>query len=209
LCPDCRAELPWLGHRCRRCALPLPPEAQVTLCADCQISPPALDSCQALFAYQEPVKQWLQGLKFNGDLGAGRLLGELVVQQLSGNGSGVPPAVVPVPLHRSRLRQRGYNQSLEIARPLRRHGYSLAPDLCRRSKATSAQSDLPARMRAANVRNAFYATRPLDGRHLLLIDYVMTTGATLNALARTLKRAGAARVDAWVIARTNKNGDRC
>ncbi len=202
LCAACRSELPWLPRTCAGCAIPLPADTQATHCPQCQKTPPYLDQCQALFSYRAPVDQWIQGMKFRQDLTAARLLGELLARQVPANSKDGPMNLLPVPLHRSRLRTRGYNQSLEIARPLARKGYLLVPAVCRKHKATAAQSDLPARERRHNVRGAFSATRSLQGEHFLLVDDVLTTGATLNELARTLKNAGAERVEAWVIART-------
>ncbi len=202
LCPECNSELPWLRHTCSGCAIPLPPETSATLCPRCQKNPSPLDGCQALFGYLDPVAQWIQQLKFQQDLTAARLLGELLAQRIPANNNDRPVSLLPVPLHSARLRTRGYNQSLEIARPLTRKGYTLKLDVCRKHKATAAQSDLPARKRRHNVRGAFSVTRSLLGEHFLLVDDVLTTGATLNELARTLKNAGAERVEAWVIART-------
>jgi ComF family protein len=203
LCPACRADLPWLTHSCQRCALPLPAHARSQLCPTCLSNPPALDHCHALFSYQPPVDQWIHALKFNRDLATGRLLGELLAAQPI---AGEQPAasLLPVPLHRARLRQRGYNQAMEIARPLLRLGWRLSRCDCRRTKRTEAQSGLPARHRRRNIRGAFTVRSDLEGQTILLIDDVMTTGATLNELARTLKVSGAGRVEAWVIARALK-----
>jgi len=209
LCSACLAELPWITHSCSRCGLPLPREADITLCFDCIKKQPSVDRCTALFAYRPPVDRWIQDLKFAQDLAAAGFLGELLASRMTPDSAERPAVVVPVPLHRKRLAQRGYNQALEIARSLSQKGYRLDPGCCQRHKATSAQSDLPASARKGNVRNAFSVSRLLEGRRVLLIDDVMTTGATLNELARTLKSAGAERVEAWVIARTGqKNGDR-
>ena len=209
LCPACLAELPWLTHSCSRCALPLPQEAGITLCSDCIKMQPSVDACTALFNYRPPVDRWIQGLKFAQDLATARLLGELLAGKSASDSGERTAIVVPVPLHRKRLAERGYNQALEIARSLSANGYRLDPGCCQRHKPTSAQSDLPASARKANVRDAFSVSRCLQGCRVLLIDDVMTTGATLNELARTLKKAGAERVEARVIARTGqKNGDR-
>jgi len=203
LCLACRADLPWLITYCRRCALPLPAHTDSRLCTTCLAKPPTLDACHALFSYQPPVDQWIQALKFNRDLTVARLLGELLVAQPFVSG---PPtaSLLPVPLHPGRLRRRGYNQALEIARPLLRRGWQISPCGCRRTKHTEAQSALPAGLRQRNMKGAFAVPSNLEGQTVLLIDDVMTTGATLNELARTLKAAGAERVDAWVIARALK-----
>jgi len=206
LCGPCREELPRLLHGCQRCGLPLPDGARTLLCAACLRAPPALDGCFALFGYQPPIDQWIHSLKFGRDLAAARLLGELLLAELATGRLPMAgaPALLPVPLHSRRLRQRGYNQSLEIARPLIRDGLGLSGCRCRRSRHTAAQSSLPARHRQRNMRGAFSVRGRLENPHILLIDDVMTTGATLNELARTLKAAGATRVDACVIARAYK-----
>jgi ComF family protein len=202
LCADCREELPWLPRGCRGCAIPLPDDAQATYCPSCQISPGALDSCVALFAYEEPVDRWIQGAKFNNELAAARLLGDLLADAIPSRTATDTASLVPVPLHRKRLAERGYNQSVEIARRPARLGYRLELDYVRRSRHTPAQTGLSARQRKSNLRGAFSVRRNPRGRHIILIDDVLTTGSTLNELAQTLKDAGAARVDAWVIGRT-------
>lgn len=201
VCQACARELPWLKHACARCALPLPPEAPLTHCAACRKSPPPLDRCAAMFLYQEPVSSWIQDLKFHQDLYAARLFGRLLFASLPENHD-PSTLVIPVPLHRQRLAERGYNQALEIARPLAGLGYTLRPRYCRRHKMTPAQSGLPAEQRRANLRNAFSLTRRLDGCRVILIDDVMTTGTTLNAVATRCRQAGARRVEAVVLART-------
>jgi ComF family protein len=204
LCVACRADLPWLPTVCERCAAPLPAGAEDSgVCPACRATPPALARCHALFGYQAPVAQWIQDLKFNGDLTAGRLLGQL----LAARAADIFPTtalLLPVPLHPDRLRQRGYNQAQEIARPLLRRGFQRYRGDCRRTRHTEAQSGLPAVHRHHNMRGAFSVGPDLAGQHILLVDDVMTTGATLNELASTLKAAGAWRVEACVIARTLK-----
>jgi ComF family protein len=204
LCAACLAELPWLGQTCQRCALPLPGDTTPGLCPDCLTSPPVLDACHALFSYQPPVDRWIHALKFGRDLAAARLLGQLLADRLSPADTGKAASLLPVPLHPRRLRERGYNQALEIARPLLGRGWSLSRCTCRRQRHTAAQAGLPARHRLQNLSGAFSADGRLDGQHIVLIDDVMTTGATLNAVAAALKKGGARRVDAWVIARALK-----
>jgi ComF family protein len=201
LCEGCRLELPWLTHACPLCALPLPGEGRPTLCSHCQKSRTHLDGCRALFVYAAPLDQWIQDLKFRHDLAAARLLGRLLADASPpGQDSGIA-SLLPVPLHRKRLAERGYNQALEIARPLGRLGYDIEVRCCIRARHTDAQSGLSATIRRKNIRGTFTVTQPVEGRRFILIDDVLTTGATLNELARTLKTAGAASVSAWVVAR--------
>ena len=115
----------------------------------------------------------------------------------------IPDLLIPVPLHPQRLRERGFNQSLELARVVARHyGLTLDWRSCRRVRSTPAQSGLSEKARWRNLRDAFQITCEMSGRHLMLMDDVITTGATLSALSQALLRAGAARVDVWALART-------
>jgi len=199
LCEPCDAELPRLQKPlCPRCALPSP---SGELCGRCLAEPPQFDATIAALEYAFPVDVLVQGLKFRGELAFAGLLGGLLAKRVHAT----PPVqyVLPVPLARDRLRERGYNQSLEIARyvaPAMRA--QLAPGLCERTAPTRAQTGLPWPERAKNVRGAFRATRSLDGATIALLDDVMTTGATLDEIAGTLKRSGAAHVVNWVVART-------
>jgi ComF family protein len=202
LCRACRDELPWLTGTCRRCALPLAGEGGHGICPTCLAHPPVLDSCSALFGYQPPVDQWIHALKFGGDLAVGRLLGQLLAARMPRPDERT--RVLAVPLHPRRMRQRGYNQAEEISRPLLQDGWLSSRCGCARKRHTEAQSGLPARDRHGNLRGAFTVHASLPGEHILLVDDVMTTGATLNELARTLKAAGASRVGAWVVARALK-----
>jgi len=202
LCPACLAGLPWLGPACPHCALPLPgAQAPGVACGACQAAPPPLDRVHAACLYAFPLDRLLPRFKFHRDLAAGRLLAQLMAERFERLAR--PGALVPVPLHRARLRQRGYDQALELARPLASAlQIPLRPELLRRVRATAAQSELDKAARARNLRNAFRAEPALAlPRHVALVDDVMTTGATLHAAARALRAAGVARVDAWVCAR--------
>jgi ComF family protein len=204
ICPGCAAELPLNSNPCPRCAEPLPPEAPGgTLCSGCLRSAPAFDACLAPWLYAPPLDWLLSRLKFHGQLAAGRVLAELLADRLTAHGADRPELMVPMPLHPARLRERGFNQALELARPLgRRLGIPVAPDLVRRVRASQPQSSLAKARRRANVRGAFSLRGPVNGLHLVVLDDVLTTGASSDELARTLKRAGATRVDVWVVART-------
>jgi ComF family protein len=182
LCPGCRAALPWCRPACNRGAAPL----QVVV---------------APFLYAPPLDRWLPRFKFHRDFAAGRLLSQLMLETCAA--APRPSALVPVPLHRARLRQRGYDQALELAKPLARAlSLPLRTDLLLRRRATAPQSELHASERKRNLRGAFVANGDVAmPAHVALVDDVMTTGATLAAAADALHRAGVERVDAWVCAR--------
>jgi len=195
LCADCDAELPRLaGPSCPRCALPSP---RGETCGRCLAAPPRYDGTVAALAYAFPADALVHALKFRGELALAPLLASLLKERISAAGI---DCVVPVPLSRERLRGRGYNQSLEIARRL---GHArLLLSACERSRDTAPQLDLPLDERQRNVRGCFVATRSFQDASVAVVDDVMTTGATLDEMAATLKRAGAARVVNWVVART-------
>lgn len=199
LCAACRAALPRPRCACPRCALPLAgPELA---CGACLREPPAMDRVLAACHYAFPVDRLLPRFKFHGDLAAGRTLSALLAEAVAPVFDAPGAVLVPVPLHPARLRERGYNQALELARPLAsRFGLALAPGLLQRRRPTGPQTGLDAAGRRSNVRGAFHATGKAPD-HVVLVDDVMTTGSTLAECTRALRRAGASRVDAWVAAR--------
>lgn len=195
LCAACSGELPHLGAElCPRCALPCPGGA---LCGRCLVEPPAYDATTAALAYEFPADALVQALKFRGELALAPFLGKLLSGRIQDSSV---DRVIPVPLSTARLRSRGYNQAAEIARHIGRG--KLDVDVCIRSRDDGPQMQLPWDERRRNVRGAFACRRPLAGASVAVVDDVMTTGATLEELARTLKRAGASRVVNWVVART-------
>ena len=131
-----------------------------------------------------------------------RLLGLLLVRHVRWSGTGLPDCILPVPLHRKRLRQRGYNQSIELARPVAK-AFDIPLDLesVVRIRNTHTQTGLDQKQRRKNMRSAFLAVKPLTGLHIAIVDDVVTTTSTVNELARIVKKAGATRVDVWSIAR--------
>jgi ComF family protein len=203
LCPGCLADLPRIRHGCPRCGLPVTQGGgERAPCGQCQRRPPAFDACLAPLVYARPVSDLIGGFKFRGDLAAGRLLGELLAGELAEATVEMPQAIVPVPLHRRRLRERGYNQALELARVLaRRLDVPLATGACRRVAATRQQAELDHRQRRRNVRGAFRAAAAGVPDRLALVDDVVTTGSTVSEIARVLKNAGARRVEVWAPAR--------
>jgi len=202
LCAGCREDLPAVGTACPRCALPSPGGE---LCGRCLSEPPAFDRTIALWQYAPYADHLVRALKYRGELALAGLFAEELVSRL---GASNIDTIVPMPLHRTRLAERGFNQALEIARPLaRRLNIPIAPRLARRTRATADQTDLAPAERARNVRGAFACERDLAGRRIAIVDDVMTTGATLDELAGALKRAGAAWVENWVVARTAPRDD--
>jgi len=201
LCAPCLAELPALGPACRRCALPLPGDPG-GLCGPCLRRPPPFEALTAPFAYAPPLDRLLQALKYRGRLELARPLGERLAESWL-EAAPPPDLLLPVPLHPRRLRRRGFNQALELARSAaRRGGIPLAPDLLRRVQDTPPQAALDARARRANVRGAFALAAGLGGaRRVALVDDVVTTGHTVSELARLLRRAGAEEVQVWAAAR--------
>ena len=204
LCPACHAALPWQAKACRRCALPLPAGETASICGACLCRPEApLTHVHAAFDYAAPLDRLLPRFKFNQSLACGRLASALMADALQRQAPDRPDALLPIPLHRERLRMRGYDQALELARPLAcRLGLPILSGQLARRRATQAQSRLDKADRRANLRDAFHVrpgcTLPA---HVALVDDVMTTGATLEAAARCLHAAGVRRVDAWVCAR--------
>lgn len=198
LCRACDADLPRLGaDLCPRCALASPGGA---VCGRCLTQPPAYDVTQAALAYAFPADVLVQALKFRSELALAPFLGNLLSESVA---SKDVDCIVPVPLSAKRLRSRGYNQALELARHVARAtARPLAPELCERRLDTAVQMELPLEERAKNVRGAFHCPSLVGGKTIAVLDDVMTTGATLDEIASTLKRAGAARVVNWVVART-------
>lgn len=197
LCPACIADLPRNAVCCTRCALPLAHPA--ARCGACLRRPPPWERAWAPFRYAWPLDRLAARHKFAGALAAGRTLARIWSAQSPPTH---PDLLVPVPLHRGRLRRRGYNQSLELARVLAaRHGIDWRADVLRRRRPTRAQTELDAASRHRNVRGAFAAVLADPPAHVAVVDDVMTTGATMAECARVLRRAGVARVDAWALAR--------
>jgi ComF family protein len=197
LCGGCNADLPWLGEACPQCA---GPSGGGALCGACLARPPHFDVTVAVWQYEFPVDRLVHALKYGKRLALAELFGQALAAQVAGRRI---DAVVPMPLAPRRLAERGFNQAMEIARWVAsRAGARLEPGLAERVRDTAPQTDLPHAARAANVRGAFACSAALAGQTLAVVDDVMTTGATAEELARTLKRAGAARVENWVVART-------
>ena len=202
LCADCLGRYAMPLPRCPRCALPVAAPARP--CGACLREPPPLQSCLAAVSYDYPWSDLIARYKFGADPGWALVLAPLM-HRTAGAAQALRQAdlVLPVPLSRERLRQRGFNQALELARQLAPQ--QTRADVLLRARDTPAQSTLPREQRLRNMRGAF-TLAPEQGaavraRRVLLIDDVMTTGATLHAAAHVLLAAGATAVDALVLAR--------
>lgn len=199
LCAGCLDDLPRLPvARCPQCALPTP---NGELCGACLKRPPRFDRCRAVYAYAQPADVLIKRLKYASELAlAGFLAGELALEVAP---HPLPDLILPMPLHPRRLGERGYNQAVELARGLSmRLGVAMQPDACRRVRDTSAQAGLDLQERRRNLRGAFLCDKALAGLRVALLDDVMTSGASLDELARAARNAGAIGVEAWVVART-------
>lgn len=196
-CAACDADLPYLGEtHCPVCALPSPSGAT---CGRCLRHAPGFEDAAAVFAYAFPLDKLIQAAKFSGRLVLIDRLADALAQRIHNR----PDAIIAMPLHPLRLRERGFNQSLLLAQRIsKKLKIPLLSNACERTRNTSPQSTLPWQERGKNMRNAFSCSADLDEKHIAIVDDVMTTGASIEELARTLRRAGAAQVSAWVVART-------
>lgn len=196
-CKACDAGLPYLrAPHCPVCALPTPHGAT---CGRCLRRAPLYEHTVAVFAYEFPLDKLIQSYKFNAQLA----LANAFARKLATRVSARPDCIVAMPLHPVRLRERGYNQSEELARRLAHDlNIPLSSSACQRVRDTPPQSSLPWKERGRNMRKAFTCSTDMRGKHVAMVDDVMTSGASLNELALALRRAGAREVSAWVVART-------
>ena len=198
-CEACNAALPYLNApHCPVCALPTP---QGELCGHCLKKTPLFTRTIAVFGYQFPVDRLIQAMKYHQQLALAKIFSEKLLQKI--DQTNLPDYVIPMPLHPAKLRRRGFNQAQLIAallaksldRPLLAHA-------CYRLRDTPSQTSLPWKERSKNVRGAFSCDVDLSGRHIALVDDVLTTGASMGALAFAVQKQGAREISAWVVART-------
>lgn len=224
ICPACAADLPYLpAERCPQCALP---SRGGLLCGACLKKPPEFEHCEAVYRYGFPLDVLIQHCKYGGaqelsDLFAEALAERLEIKKLAGpspallgppggepsaarfsGGASYPDLIVPMPLHPARLRERGFNQALEIGRRLGDHLNLPCCQACQRVRDTPPQAGLDLKARRHNLRGAFACDVDLTGKRIALLDDVMTSGSSLNELAKAARRAGAMEISAWVVART-------
>lgn len=203
LCHACQRSLPWNNCACPHCALPLHPGEAM---CHCHSGPWPFSRVSIPLVYETSVTSLISGFKYHSRLPDGQLLGKLLAEHLKASQQRLPVHVVPLPLHPQRLRQRGFEQTIELARALSRElpGLTTAPIL-QRCRATPKQSHLAAQQRRKNVHGAFViAPRAPVPKHVALLDDVVTTGATALAAAQALFDGGVSRVDLWAVARAVK-----
>lgn len=195
-CNSCKAAFSYLDqNRCPVCALPTLNSA---VCGHCLLNPPAFAHTVAVFSYTFPMDKLILAYKYGEKLRFSGLFAEHLAMQVMRH----PDYLVAMPLHPLRLQERGFNQSLLLARQLgRRFNLPVLALACQRIRNTPSQSALPLKARKKNMRNAFICSVDFTNKHVAIVDDVMTTGTTMNELALTLLNAGAAEVSAWVVAR--------
>jgi ComF family protein len=199
LCDGCRTDLPLLPQA--HCPICAEPTLGGEVCGACLAHPPQFDRVLAPAAYAYPLDRLIQSFKYAGSLAVAPMLAELMLPLI--RTEPLPDLIVAMPLSTERLRERGFNQSLEIARLIgARLGIPVDTAACIRVRHGEAQSALPLKRRTDNVKGAFVCMADFDGRSVAVVDDVLTTGSTLSELARVLKQCGAARVIGWMAART-------
>ncbi len=204
LCHDCEVDLPWLETHCARCALPLSTRDSYSECGRCLSKPPIFTQCLTALRYDFPVDRLIAGFKHHGQLHYGAVLAQIWLNSIGGDLDELPELLVPIPIHWQRRWQRGFNQATILADDWGRAlGISVCPALSH-PRATPSQQNLSAALRQKNIRQAF-AFNPdcsIRGKHIAIVDDVVTTTATANTAAAILARNGARQIDIWCLART-------
>jgi ComF family protein len=205
LCLACHQDLPTPKTSCNICAAILSAENNMLICGQCLQQARPFDATFALFDYKTPIDKLLLELKFNQKLVNARVLGELMADKIQSTWyktRPLPNVIIPMPLHFQRLRERGYNQAMELARPIvKRCRIPVNIHACQRIKPTAPQATLTAKERETNVKQAFTTNKRWDNDHIAVIDDVITTGNTMREFCHLLKANGAKRIDVWCCAR--------
>lgn len=200
VCADCARKLPWLTSACIVCAGERPKHSAI--CGSCVASPPPIDRSHAMFAYAPPIDRAVLHLKYSQRLVNARLLGELFALYLGRCGAAMPDAILPVPSHATRMRQRGFNPAAEIAAIISRRLAIRLDSACLARVGERAPQERMSGRERRNMPLKTFAIQHKPPAFVAVVDDVLTTGATLRAIAAQLKRVGAKRVDAWVISKT-------
>lgn len=208
LCEGCRTDLPIIEFACHSCALAMESDNEGSLCGQCinqqytnQLS---VDYAMSLYHYATPVDYLIKQIKFHQNLSVTAVLADLLKTHIETNGleHDLPEAILPVPLHKNRLVKRGFNQALEIIKPLAKaQNILLLLGVIERSKDTLEQTNLNRQDRLKNISGSFTLLKKPAHSHIVIVDDVVTTGATTNELAKLLKQAGVEKVGVWSLAR--------
>lgn len=207
ICIACQLELPSVTQTCTICAKPL---SHITLiCGNCLADPPSFTKIYTLYLYQPPLIYLIWNLKFQHNLVHAKVLGELMAAQIKldwYHNRPLPEVIIPVPLHTKRLRERGFNQALEIAKPIAKIlKIPIDYSTCIRVKETQSQTRLSAKEREKNLHNAFAMAGYFPYKHVAILDDVITTGQTIRELSTVLKASGVETIDVWCCARAALN----
>ena len=196
-CSQCRLELPQLKPGCYVCGNEGP-----SLCGRCLASPPYFDRTTAAIKYADPITNLITQFKFNEKLNYLTGLSHLLLEKIKSRPQ-LPELLIPVPLHKNRIKHRGFNQALLLAKKIGKElNIPVDYSSIKRIKNTTPQSQLPAKQRDKNIRGAFAATQLIPAKHIALVDDVITTGNTVNELARTIKQQQDCYIEVWALART-------
>lgn len=207
LCSGCEKDLAENTFCCVICAIPFTAtqtNKKHLVCGKCQKNPPSYTTSLIPHFYTSPLKQLITHLKFHGNLSYAPLLAQSFINSVKHRKNNLPECIIPVPLHKQRLQERGFNQAIELARIIAKQlNVPLNYSLCQRKKSTPFQSGLSAKQRKQNLKNAFSVTKTHQYKHVAIFDDVVTTGTTVNELARQLKQSGVEIIEVWAIARTH------
>lgn len=204
LCRFCHESLPWIGHSCERCALPLLMDARH--CGKCLTEPPLFSSAHCAASYEGSIPALIHQLKHRHNNAVTHLLTDIFGHSIK---SPLPAAdlLIPVPMHCRRNLKRGNNHSDLLGKAISKNlGIPFNNQLLQRIRPSPTQQGLTAEQRRKNLANAFVANKKLEGMRIAVLDDVLTTGSTMNEIAKTLRNAGAVEVHAWAVARTPRNG---
>lgn len=206
LCTKCENDLPTNYPSCVLCAIPfsqIQTTSNTLICGKCQKKPPPFTTSIIPNIYASPIKELISQFKFHNNLSFAPLLANTFIKGLKKRKTNLPECIIPIPLHKQRLKERGFNQALELARIISKN-INVPVDfaLCQRTKATPFQSGLSAKQRKQNLKNAFSISDTHNYKHVAIFDDVVTTGTTVNELAKQLKQSGVEIIEVWAIART-------
>ncbi len=208
ICQACRSDLPRVEVACRGCALPMGSHINNNLCGQCISQKTFVDYAENIFFYENPVDYLISQMKFQQQLSSAAVLADLLKNDIKDRQleHGLPDLILPMPLHKKRLAKRGFNQSYEIAKPLAKSlNIPVALNLVARVKETQTQTHLNKQQRHKNVSGCFSLLTEPSASHIVIVDDVVTTGATTNELAKVLKKSGVEKVGVWSLARAELN----